>query len=247
MAERGKVLLVDDDKDICETITDVLEIEDYSVTSVNSGMAALEAVEKNKYDVVLLDMIMPGMNGVETLKKFKKIAPGTPVIMVSAFSVEDMIRESLKEGAFTILKKPIDFESLFSTIEMARGNGGLVLVVDDDKDICEVVRYSLEEKGYMVKIALEGESAVEKTRDIKFDVIILDMKLPIMNGFETFLSIRNIRPDVCVILITGYPESMGSLIEKAMNKGAYLHLRKPINMDELFEILKEIMQRLSGT
>lgn len=246
MAEKGNILVVDDDRDICEVLTDVLKLEDYSVVVAHDGLKALDAARKSKFDAVLLDIKMPGMNGVETLKELKKISPGTPIIMITAFAVEDMIRESIREGAFAALGKPIDFDRLFATIEAARGNGGLVLVVDDDETICDVIKSALEEKGYRVEVASDGEEAVERTWKNDFDVTILDMKLPAMNGFEAFLSIRSIRPKAFVILITGYPETMDGLVKDALEKGAYISLRKPFDMEKLLEVLKEIMRQRRG-
>jgi DNA-binding NtrC family response regulator len=80
---------------------------------------------------------MPVMNGVETFKKIKKIKPTTPVIMLTAFALEELIQESLQEGAFACLKKPLDFDELFATIEQAIPNGSMILVVDDDENLCQ--------------------------------------------------------------------------------------------------------------
>lgn len=241
MTNNCHVLVVDDDAGICEMMTDVLELEGYSVTAAYDGGSAIACIGKEKFDVVLMDMKMPGMNGVETLKEIRKIAPGLPVIMITAFAVEDMIRESIREGAFAAMRKPLDFALLFSTIEAARGRGGLILVADDDENICSVMYDNLTEKGYRVEIAEDGMKAVEKTRDMNYDAIILDIHMPVINGYEAFLSIREIRPDAIVIIITGYPEKMKDLVQKSLNKGAHISLTKPVDMDSLFEILEEIV------
>jgi DNA-binding NtrC family response regulator len=82
--------------------------------------------------------------------------------------------------------------------------------------------------------------AIQKTRETDFGIIILDMKLPPLNGLETYLAIRDIRPDVVVIIITGYPQEMGDLAQQAVGKSAYVCLEKPIDMDSLLLLLDQI-------
>jgi two-component system response regulator HydG len=114
-----KILVVDDNEDFCQNVTDILELRDYEVATASNGFKALEMVEQNGFDLVLMDIKMPGMDGVETFKKSKEIAPTTPVIMITAYAVEDLIKEALREGAFGALRKPLDFDRLFKLIEGA--------------------------------------------------------------------------------------------------------------------------------
>ena len=245
MPGKIRILVVDDDRDVCDTLKDILELKDYEVTIALDGFTALDLAAAQKFDVALMDIKMPGMNGVETFKKFKEVAPGTPVIMVSAYAVEDLIREALSAGAFAALHKPLDFDLLFSTIESSMGGGAFILVVDDDRDICDVLERALSSRGYRVRTAPDGESAVDRVRENKFDVIILDMKLPAMNGFETYLAIRDIRPDLVAVIVTGYWDEMSSLVQRSIEKGAYISLRKPVDMERLFQVLEEVRKRKS--
>lgn len=240
MAERGKVLVVDDEKEFCKNLKDILEIENNEVTIAYDGFKAIELVKKNDFDLVIMDVKMPVMNGVETFKKMKKIAPDTPVIMVTAYAVEELLREALRNGAFGIMKKPLDFDKLFRLIDQAIPDGALILAVDDDKDFCTNIKDNLEEKGFRVSVAYDGNAAIKKAHEENFDVILLDMKLPPINGLETYLLIRDIRPNVIVIIITGYPKEMGDLAREAIEKNAYICLEKPIDMDNLISIIKQI-------
>ena len=97
MSEKLKVLVVDDNEDFCRNVTDILELKDYEVASAYDGFKGLELVKENGFDMVLMDVKMPVMDGVETYRKLKEITPATPVIMVTAFAVEDLIREALRE------------------------------------------------------------------------------------------------------------------------------------------------------
>lgn len=178
MPEKRKILVVDDEEEFCRNLKDILEMENYEVTTAYDGFKGLELVKQNGFDVVIMDVKMPVMDGVETFKKMKKIVPDTPVILVTAYAVEELLKDALRNGAFGTLKKPLDFHKLFQLIEESAPNGALILAVDDDKDFCINIKENLEDQGYRVNVAYDGDAAIQKTREEHFDVIILDMKLP---------------------------------------------------------------------
>ena len=245
MTEKLKILVVDDEKEFCLNVKDILEMENYEVSTACDGLKGLELIKQGGFALVLMDVKMPVMNGVETFKKMKEIVPDTPVIMVTAYAVEDLLREALQEGAFGILSKPLDFEKLFGLIENALHDGAMILIVDDDEDLCANIKNVLDNIGYRVRVAYNGNTAIEKARENDFDIIILDMKLPFLNGLEVYLAIQEIRRNVVVIIITGYPEEMGEMAQEAVQKGAYICLEKPIAMDGLLSMLEQVTESKS--
>ena len=244
MPEKLKILAVDDNKEFCQSVADVLELKDYEVVTAEDGFKALELVKQNGFDLVLMDVRMPVMDGVETFKKVKEIAPGTPVIMVTAYTVEDLIRDALREGAFGSLKKPLDFDELFQIIEQATAaNGAMILIADDDENLCATVKDVLDDKGYRTSVAYDGNKAVEKAWKNNFDIMLIDLKMPALNGLETYLAIRDFRPNVVSIMITGYRQEMSELVQQALQESAYACLEKPIDMDELISLLKQVREQ----
>jgi len=248
MTEKFKILVVDDNEEFCRNVVDILELKGYQAAAAYDGLKALELVKQNGFDLVLMDVKMPVMDGVEVFKKIKEVEPDISVIMITAYAVEDLIREALREGAFGYLKKPLDFDRLFELIEKAVGGGALVLVADDDRDLCTNVKDILGGKGYRVSVAYDGKSAVQRAQENNFDIMLIDMKMPALNGLETYLAVRDIRPDVVVVMITGYLAKVGSEIERAIQESAYTCLEKPIDMDDLELLLKKIKeQKDTGT
>jgi len=240
-----KVLVVDDNKEFCRNVEDILELKDYEVATAYDGFKALELVKGNGFDLVLMDVKMPVMDGVETFKKIKEIAPKTPVIMVTAYAVEDLIREALREGAFGSLRKPLDFDRLFELIEHAIPGGAMILVVDDDENLCSNMENILTDKDYRVAVAYDGDTAIKKAWENNFDIVLIDMKLPPVNGLETYLSIRDIRPNAVVVITTGYSKDMGDLVGQALKSNAYTCLEKPIDMEKLISLLEKIEKEKS--
>ncbi len=246
MKTRKRILIVDDNTDFCENITDVLELEGYETVEVYNGFNALETVKEDIIDLVLMDIRMPKMDGVETFRRLKEISPRLPVIMMTAFMVEDIVKLALQEGAFGAYQKPLDLERLFFSIERALPNGALIMIADDNEELSANLSDTLGEKGYRVAVAKNGESAVETARENKFDIILLDMKLPEIDGLETYLAIRDFRPGVVIIIVTGYREEMGDLIEQALRKKAYACMEKPLDMDHLLKCIQNILESDTG-
>ncbi len=248
MNKKFKILVVDDNEEFCRNVVDILELKGYQAASAYDGLKALELVKQNGFDLVLMDVKMPVMDGVETFKKIKEIVPDISVIMITAFAVEDLIREALREGAFGYLKKPLDFDLLFELIEKSIGDGALILVADDDRGFCANVKDILIGKGYRISVVYDGGSAVQRARENNFDIMLLDMRMPVLNGLETYLAVRNMRPDVVAIVITGYSAEVSNEVERAIQESAYTCLEKPIDMDNLVLLLEKIKeQKDTGT
>lgn len=121
MAEKTRVLIVDDEDRFAESLSDILREKGYEAAVVNSGTDALGKIEEIAFDVILMDIIMPVMNGVETFRQIKKIKPKTVVIMMTrfSFSVEDLVKVVLQLGAFGCVSKPLDIDNLLEQIELA--------------------------------------------------------------------------------------------------------------------------------
>jgi len=238
-----KILVVDDNEEFCQNVKDIMELKDYAVATAYDGFKAVELVKQDGFDLVLMDVKMPKMDGVATFKKIREIAPDIPVIMVTAYAVEELIREALRGGAFGSLRKPLDFDKLFELIERAMPNRALVLVVDDDQNLCASINDVLSDRGYRVSVAYDGNAAVERAWENNFDIMLLDLKLPILNGLETYLAIRDFRPNVVVIIITGYAQEMSDVVQQALQGNAYACLEKPINMEALLSLLRQIEEQ----
>jgi DNA-binding NtrC family response regulator len=242
----GRILLVDDNEEFLDSTRDVLDNEGYDIVTATSGEEGIELAGAQTFDVVLMDIKMPGMNGVESFLEMKRRNPKVKVIMVTAYSVEDLMRQALDEGVLAVLNKPLGMDRLFRTIEDAKRDrkGGLVLAVDDDKEICNNFVDILGERGYEVTAAYDGEEAVTKAKTNIFDILLLDMNLPILNGLEVYRSIKTIQPNIVAIIVSGYGQEMDSLIMQALNENAHTFLRKPVNMGQLLGLVEGICSGL---
>ena len=112
-----KTLIVDDHLGMRTTLKDILEDFGYTVSSAASGEEAIKICEDIDFDVILMDVRLPGINGVEALKRIKRHSKDTRVIMMSAFSMEELKRKAIDEGALTFLQKPLNIPIVIKLIE----------------------------------------------------------------------------------------------------------------------------------
>ena len=116
-----------------------------------------------------------------------------------------------------------------------------ILVVDDSISMCKSLSLILKHNGCAVITALDGLEAIERVREIPFDVIFMDIKMPVMDGVETYRRIKRIRPDPLVIMMTAY--AVENLVDEALKEGAYSVLYKPLDMEKVLRMLVEILER----
>ncbi|MFC1974606.1 response regulator [Chloroflexota bacterium] len=235
---KTNILVVDDLRSIRLTLGGILEDEGHNVVTVEDGYQAIDAVKKTHFDTIFMDIKMPGINGVQTFREVKKIDPKASVIMMTAYSVEDLVKEALEEGAYAVVYKPFEIDKLIALIQELLYEKTLILVVDDQFGDRETLKVILEDKGYRVATASDGAEAIKMVREKHYDIIFLDIRLPDMDGAETFEQVKEIDPQVAVIMMTGYTEE--ELVKRAISQGAYTCIYKPFDMEKLLALVGDI-------
>ncbi len=244
MENKASILIVDDNISLCKTMSFVLRRKGHAVVTANNGPVAIEMVKERPFDIVFMDIKMSPMDGVETYINLEKIRPEAVVIMMTAYAVEDLVQKALREGACGVIYKPMDMEKVLAVIKeaMEGQQEALILVVDDDNGIRIILKNILSKKGYQVATAQTGEEAIKMVREKPCDVIFIDMKLPTLNGLETYLSIKAINPRVVAIMMTAYRREMADLVEEALKNSAYTCLYKPLDMTQVLALVDEIRE-----
>lgn len=115
--EKTNILVVDDLRNMSLTLGGILEDEGYNVVIVADGYQAIAAVSKSHFDIIFMDIKMPGIDGVQTFTEVKKIDPRAVVLMMTAYSVEDLVKQAVSEGAYTCLYKPFNMEKVIALVE----------------------------------------------------------------------------------------------------------------------------------
>ena len=248
MQDQVNILIVDDEPGIRTTLAAILDEEGYNVVVAEDGYKGIEAAKKTKFKIAFVDLKMPGINGVETFKRIKKISPNTIIFFMTAFFAEDLLKEAVKLGIQAILYKPLDIDLILKVIKEDLTKTK-ILVVDDEFATRETLKGVLEDRGYKVTVAEDGHAAIEMAKKTHFDIMFIDVVMPGIDGLQTLEEIKKVDPKTKVIIMSGQSgHDIENLIEKAISRGASTCISKPIDdMDELLQLLRAVKEGLVRT
>lgn len=240
---KGRLLLVDDNEAYLDSTRDVMEDEGYEVVTATGGKEAIQLVASQLFDVVVMDIKMPGMNGVESFIEMKKYRPDLKVIMCTAYIVENLIRQALEQGALSVLNKPFEMDLLLKTIEnvMEDKTRGRILLADRDKEYCAKLAGILTARGHDVEVVHDGEDALAKAGFRSFDILLLEMNLPKVSGIEVYQRIKATQGRILAAILLGFREEMDTSVQRRLKRedGA-LCLTKPLDTVRLLDLLGTI-------
>ncbi|WP_319201066.1 response regulator [uncultured Ilyobacter sp.] len=245
------ILIVDDDPTICSELQKELKRNFFPTFIAGNSKDALKILDKNKIDIILLDIFMPDVDGLDMLKKVKSKWPSVEVIIITGYSSQDKAIKALRRGAIDYLEKPINYEELNTSIgramEKITENADLtyrhtILLVDDDKNATKRLSRILTKEGYEVFTANNGKEGLEIINNNKIDILIADIEMPVMGGIELLERVKKFQKDIEVIMMTGFGDE--SLAIEALRKGAINYLRKPIDLDEVLIAIEQAVERI---
>lgn len=236
------ILIVDDHLGMRQTLQDILENEGYTVCVANSGGEAIAMCQTQHFDIILMDVRMPDLNGVEAYRRIKMFAESTRVIMMSAYSVEDLRREALAEGAIAFLQKPLDVEQVLHLIEETEQPP--VLLVMPDASERETLVSSLDSLPYRTYTVNTAEGALELAQQIRFRIILIDTHLATMNGLDLYLALKEMTPTSIAIMVAETEPEFIEQAEEAVRRSAYTVLQKPLDIAHLLRLLDQIQRQL---
>jgi len=259
---KGTVLIVDDEPNVIWFISSICQPRGYLTITAMSGLEALKIVQEcsGKIDVVLLDLAMPGMGGIEVLKAIRKYQPDMAVIILTALHDKQAECESIGIEAF--VKKPYILEDLYSQIsavieckafdkadveiDPALEPCAKILIVDDESEVCDILSGALQEDyndgHFEIKIAHTGDAALTLSMEFEPDIAIVDIKMPLMWGDELIRRFKagegHCPKDFIVYTSLSDPKE----VERARRLGHKL-ITKPTNLEILIEALVKICVR----
>jgi len=242
-----RILVVDDERVVRDFLARILTLHGAYIKTAEDGPQAIEAVKREEFDLAFLDIRMPQMNGVETLKELKKINAGLKFVMMTGYSVDGLLEEAKQEGVVNYLKKPFDINliSVFlkSYVQGSPGKESLkILVVDDDKNVLSFFKTLLKNDQYNLTLVNSGAEAENKIRQEDFDLVFLDVVLGSENGIELSSRLKAVKPGLEIMLMTGYPDKAIDAQEMDI-KGC---LFKPFEISKIFSEIGRISDSKKG-
>ncbi len=261
-----KTLVVDDNPTSLVFLQQILESFTFQVKAVDSGLQAIAALDRESYDLVILDWRMPEIDGIETAKRIKALPHQISIpkiLMVTAYGREEVQQQAQQLGINAFLLKPVSRSTLFDTIAEVFGRAGAIagrpilkaprgiantmsirgasiLLVEDNEINQQIAVELLTSQGLVVEVANNGLEALDKVNQNRFDLVLMDIQMPLMDGLEATRQIRRHERErgddswqpLPIIAMTAH--AMSDDREKSLDAGMNDHVTKPINPDELF-------------
>jgi len=228
------VLVVDDEPDLCQNLADILQEFGYEVETALCGETAIEMIRDRSYDVALLDLKMPGMDGLALSRSIRIEQPCIVPLILTAFTSPQIDEEAMLAGVRQVLCKPVDLSQLLSLVHDAVQQPALI-IVDDDVDLCKNLQDILRYQGYRVSIAHSDHEALLRLDQRLFQVVLVDLILASGDGRIVLEAIRKRCPETKAILMTGHPNELAISMQTFPVPDAVC--LKPIDMRDLLATL----------
>ena len=247
MRKRKKILIVDDEKDIREIIKISLVQDGYVVVEAHNGRTAVELAKSEKPDLITLDIMLPDIDGFQVAKEIKE-NPKTAHIPIIILSVLSEDKKEYRQGIADYLSKPFRPEDLVETVnKVIEGSGHAkkektILVVDDEPDVIDIITLCLKEKGFIIESASNGVEALEKLNILLPHLIIVDIQMPKMNGFELIKRLKQnpMLSSIPVVILTGTYISEEDR-KHGLLLGATRYLTKPFKIQNLIQDIEDVL------
>lgn len=246
-----KILIVEDNVANIEVLIKTLKSERYNVSVVKDGFLALDIIKKSPPDLILLDVMLPGIDGIEVCKKIKasENSKNIPIIFITAKTAPKDVEAGFQAGCVEYISKPFNVDEVCSRVRTQvlvakktktetdenelKISGMKLLLVDDNPVNIDVLKRSLEGEDFRFSMAPNGKIAVKLATNTLPDIILMDVMMPEMNGFEACKLIKAdpATHDIPILFITAKKNSED--IEQGFKIGCVDYVTKPFLYPEI--------------
>lgn len=245
-----KILIIEDDRVLRDSLQKKLTIHGYAVITAQDGEIGLTKIKQVNPDLILLDIFMPKKNGMEVLEQIKKdkALKDIPVIIISNSGQPAEIKKVTELGVVDyLIKADFDPEEVVAKVEKVFNQEKVealkILAIEDDKFLRDLLKKKLKEAGYKILSEVDGEKGFMACKDQKPDLVLLDILLPEMNGFEVLQKIKQDQDikDIPIIILSNLGEKED--IEKGLKLGAADYIVKSnFTLDEILLKIKNVLK-----
>lgn len=229
------VLVIDDNTALTENLAEILEEFGAEVCQADSAEVALAQFEEREWSLVITDLRMPGIDGIELLSKLKERSPGTPVLVMTGYADRQTIARAHESGALAVVNKPLDLDAFLDLVGRVTAAEKRVLVLDDDLALVGNLTEVLSEiDGVLAHPATTMALARKLSTAIDFEVAVIDLRLPDGDGMVLAQDLLDAAHDCAIIILTGHPEQL----TEAASHERIVVLTKPVTMARLLECVR---------
>jgi CheY-like chemotaxis protein len=236
------LLLAEDNEDVRSYLLRVLEACGYRVSGVSRADEALSRLATEAFHLLITDIVMPEVSGVELAHEARILRPGMPVLFISGYSAGGTSPARFLEGE-AFIQKPFAPEDLAAKVREVLNKGKLrarILIVDDEQGVRSFFKSVLERVGYEIKEASNGQQALKAIDNWFPDLVMTDLVMPEKEGLETIQTLRRVHPGIRLLAISG--AAGGRYLPVASHMGADGVLNKPVSPEDLVEKVASVLK-----
>jgi DNA-binding NtrC family response regulator len=236
-ADIPAVLVIDDNVDLAENIAEILEDVGVDVHLAESAEAALAQFSARHWNLVVTDVRMPGLDGIELVAQLKRMSPETPILVMTGYADNDTRVRAHESGALGVVHKPLDVDMLLELIQRLSAVEHRVLIVEDDAAlVANLTEIVSEQSGLVPHPAANIALARRLAGAIDFEFALIDLRLPDGDGITLARELLDRESSPCkVIIITGYPERLQGYTDERV-----VILPKPLSSSQLLQQLRQL-------
>lgn len=224
-------LIVDDNEAFAENMAEIIRDTGDEVSVVTSGEAALELAQKTRFDALLTDMRMPVMGGAELVHRVRRIDPGLPAIVITAYTNDDDLEAARREGLLAVLSKPVTVPRMLETLRAARRDG-LIALVEDDPSLADNLSEVLRGRGFSAVMA-RSVTETERLGAVKPFAALVDLRVPGGPDGTAMRKLGDKYPGLPMLVITAHGDVPPPLQPEET-------FRKPFQTPRLLEAIERL-------
>ncbi len=240
------ILVIDDERMLCDLLQELLRRHGHEVFTAYSGREGIARHKERRPHFTLLDLHLPDMNGIEVLTRIREGDPKAAVMILTGAGSDKLERQAQELGVTDFLIKGLSPEVLMSAVTRAvlsqapskadspppaKQNGDAILVVDDERQIREMLAKFLSSKGFHVHTAQDGQTALALAERERPQLIVLDIYMPGMNGVEVLRKLRAKQYPGGIMMLTGCEDR--TLLKEALDLGSLDIVGKPFDLERI--------------
>jgi DNA-binding response OmpR family regulator len=242
MVSPVRVLVADDDRETVRTTCDILRAHGHAAAGVLDGEGAVARLRREPFDCALLDLHMPGLDGLAALQAARALAPELPVLLASGCATEEQVSRARALGAWSFLPKPIDMQHLLRFLSLLRREVDL-LVVGDDPALGPRLGALLGGTRYRVEAERDRERVLDSMERGYKLAVLLDVEHGDAHGLDILGAIRARYPTKPVLMCARPGHGASDAIREGLRTGACAFLPEPVDRGELVEAMEGIRRR----
>jgi two-component system, NtrC family, response regulator HydG len=187
MGRSLRILVVDDDIEHALSLGELFELEGHRPHVVHSGEAAISAYLSGHFDLAFMDVMMPGLNGVESFLEIRRLRPHAKVFMMTGYSVEELLQQALSQGAMGVLNKPMDAKTILSMVNDI-GEDGVVVAPGIGPEYSKLLQGMMTDSGYSCSVVKEAKPNLQASAT--GELIILDLRTSLIDSVGYYTGLR---------------------------------------------------------